>query len=174
MKITNNTIIMDYDDFKALIAEEVSKELSKREPSTSEMNPALIFNDLQEDRFGEINSKHNVSKEVFEIYQYEKIKTKNPSYALSINTFESGTQKGSSRYVSHSNINYTDTYDLIRKLSLATCGVSLNKQLHQDDYRDVRNAFIEIQDKFFELYEKRIKKLNYSGKNYFEGKDNQH
>ena len=165
---------MNYDDFKALIAEEVSKELSKRKPSASEMNPTFIFNDLQEDKFEEINSKYNVSKEVFQIDQYEKVRTKNPIYPLSINTFESGTQKGSGRYVSHSNINYTDTYDLIRKLSLATCGVSMNKQLHQDDYRDVRNAFVEIQDKFFELYEKRIKKLNDSGRNYFEGKGNQH
>lgn len=74
MKIINNTITMNYDDFKDLIAEEVSKELSKRQPSTSEMNPALILNDLQKDR---LENTWHIDSDLFQFIQWSYSKPYN-------------------------------------------------------------------------------------------------
>ncbi|MFH5812110.1 hypothetical protein [Companilactobacillus sp. FL22-1] len=50
-------------------------------------------------------------------------------------------------------------HDLIRKLTLAIMGETLNKNLSYEDWNEARNDYIQIKRLFLKLYQKRLDNL---------------
>lgn len=177
MEQREQTITMTYADFEELIRKEVQEQTKN-----NKVNPKALFPSSSQivDDIRSINKKHpnlfesDYEKKVKELVnrntriemgiersplggtvRKEFMKTPAEIDDEAMREFESGYV-----YDRRGKVYDSDIHNLIRKLSLAVYGMTLNNQARIEEYADLNKAYNSFKDVFIQLYNDRMDNLN--------------
>lgn len=154
MQLEKNTITMNYDDFQELVKREVRLQMESTTKKSYPNNyPRNLFADLVPDKIGEINERHEVTKNV------KLVSTNINGDEISESNYDQILKYGQSRWSDGK----FDFREEVRMLTLAIFSESKNKDLNVLEWDKAQETYERLFELAYELYDERLSHLDEVG-----------